>query len=160
MHFVSDLLNRQGSVLKQYFNFHYYDLIDQLLGRLMRRPAHDGGKITGRDTEPVSYTHLHLGTVGENDFIRNCKFVERLDYQNGILFRIMLCDKRAGLTGQFLWRYGLSLIHISSACKRRIRSILSGGRLFRAVRFFGTGSRVAETPKSAYLWSHLIKRRL
>lgn len=32
MHFVSDLLNRQGSVLKQYFNFHYYDLIDQLLG--------------------------------------------------------------------------------------------------------------------------------
>lgn len=53
MHFVSDLLNRQGSVLKQYFNFHYYDLIDQLLGRLMRRPAHDGGKITGRDTELV-----------------------------------------------------------------------------------------------------------
>lgn len=49
---------------------------------------------------------FHLGTIGENDFIRNCKFVERLDYQNGILFRIMLCDKRAGLTGQFLWRYG------------------------------------------------------
>lgn len=54
MHFISDLLNGQGSVLKQYFYFHYYDLIDQLLGRLMRRPAHDGGKITGRDTEPLS----------------------------------------------------------------------------------------------------------
>ncbi len=53
MHFISDLLNGQGSVLKQYFYFHYYDLIDQLLGRLMRRPAHDGGKITGRDTELV-----------------------------------------------------------------------------------------------------------
>ena len=39
---------------------------------------------------------FHLGTIGENDFIRNCKFVERLDYQNRILFRIMLCDKRAG----------------------------------------------------------------
>ena len=46
MHFIRDLLNGQGSVLKQYFYFHYYDLIDQLLGRLMRRPAHDGGKIT------------------------------------------------------------------------------------------------------------------
>ena len=53
MHFISDLLNGLGSVLKQYFYFHYYDLIDQLLGRLMRRPAHDGGKITGRDTELV-----------------------------------------------------------------------------------------------------------
>ena len=53
MHFISDLLNGQGSVLKQYFYFHYYDLIDQLLGRLMRRPAHDGGKIPGRDTELV-----------------------------------------------------------------------------------------------------------
>ena len=53
MHFISDLLNGQGSVLKQYFYFHYYDLIDQLLGRLMRRPAHDGGKITGRDTALV-----------------------------------------------------------------------------------------------------------
>ena len=53
MHFISDLLNGQGSVLKQYFYFYYYDLIDQLLGRLMRRPAHDGGKITGRDTELV-----------------------------------------------------------------------------------------------------------
>ena len=53
MHFISDLLNGRGSVLKQYFYFHYYDLIDQLLGRLMRRPAHDGGKITGRDTELV-----------------------------------------------------------------------------------------------------------
>lgn len=55
MHFISDLLNGQGSVLKQYFYFHYYDLIDQLLGRLMRRPAHDGGKITGRDTEPCPH---------------------------------------------------------------------------------------------------------
>ena len=53
MHFISDLLNGQGSVLKQYFYFHDYDLIDLLLGRLMRRPAHDGGKITGRDTELV-----------------------------------------------------------------------------------------------------------
>ena len=53
MHFISDLLNGQGSVLKQYFYLHYYDLIDQLLGRLMRRHAHDGGKITGRDTELV-----------------------------------------------------------------------------------------------------------
>ena len=43
----------------------------------------------------------------------NCKFVERLDYQNGILFRIMLCDKRAGLTGQFLWRYGSFTLYIT-----------------------------------------------
>ena len=27
---------------------------------------------------------FHLGTIGENDFIRICKFVERLDYQNRI----------------------------------------------------------------------------
>ena len=42
---------------------------------------------------------FHLGTIGENDFIRNCKFVERLDYQNGILFRICCAIKERASPG-------------------------------------------------------------
>lgn len=63
------------------------------------------------------FGEISLGYHRENDFIRNCKFVERLDYQNRILFRIMLCDKRAGLTGQFLWRYGSFTLYIPCDCK-------------------------------------------